>query len=498
MATNLGELNIFLKLKGLPAVKSGLKETRGEVDKVSKSAKESAKVFVEGFKAQEQESKRFQQAVRSINRDLNSFSRNLTLVSNSARLLGAALSVPLVLGIREAAKSNLVLSDSLKSIQDSSNNVLRSIGNSMAPLMSDIAKVVKQASTSWLDLNPEVRDSVVRFTAFSAATAIAVSAVGGLIARIIKLAQLLKLPALAALLGGSGIAAAGGLVGAATGIAVAKTKSPLGGQFLQDLMTSAGNPFQAGANAASSVGMNIGKSIGSGQPIDLGSLLVTKGGGQGKPSVGGGGEGGGGGENPFQPLISGFQDASRQIQEMNRNMGVTIRDTLSNTVVGAINNTSAAVGNAFAQSIVYGKDFEESMKEGMKAIAAEILSTLIGVIAKVIILRALGVVGPIPFGGASGGASSGGGGIGGFFKSLIPFASGGVVTKPTMSLIGEAGPEAVIPLDEMKNMGGGMTVNISGPLFLEDEAAQDKFVRKLQDAMTRITRRRTGGTSLAF
>jgi multidrug efflux pump subunit AcrA (membrane-fusion protein) len=45
---------------------------------------------------------------------------------------------------------------------------------------------------------------------------------------------------------------------------------------------------------------------------------------------------------------------------------------------------------------------------------------------------------------------------------IVPLASGGIVTKPTLSLIGEGGePEAVIPLSKMKDtMGGGVTVNI--------------------------------------
>ena len=45
---------------------------------------------------------------------------------------------------------------------------------------------------------------------------------------------------------------------------------------------------------------------------------------------------------------------------------------------------------------------------------------------------------------------------------IVPLAQGGIVTKPTLSLIGEGGePEAVIPLSKMKDtMGGGVTVNI--------------------------------------
>lgn len=43
------------------------------------------------------------------------------------------------------------------------------------------------------------------------------------------------------------------------------------------------------------------------------------------------------------------------------------------------------------------------------------------------------------------------------WKGLLPFASGGVVTKPTAALIGESGPEAVVPLDRMGGFGGGGT-----------------------------------------
>ncbi len=42
-----------------------------------------------------------------------------------------------------------------------------------------------------------------------------------------------------------------------------------------------------------------------------------------------------------------------------------------------------------------------------------------------------------------------------------PFATGGIVTKPMLGLVGEAGPEAIIPLSAMANMGGGNNYNIT-------------------------------------
>jgi hypothetical protein len=56
-------------------------------------------------------------------------------------------------------------------------------------------------------------------------------------------------------------------------------------------------------------------------------------------------------------------------------------------------------------------------------------------------------------------------GIGGkgFDVPNIPMlAEGGIVTSATLAMIGEKGPEAVIPLDRMGQMGGGgTTVNIN-------------------------------------
>ena len=48
-------------------------------------------------------------------------------------------------------------------------------------------------------------------------------------------------------------------------------------------------------------------------------------------------------------------------------------------------------------------------------------------------------------------------------------AEGGIVTKPTMAMIGEAGSEAVIPLDRMGSMGTRVTVNVAGSVISEGQ-----------------------------
>jgi hypothetical protein len=50
-------------------------------------------------------------------------------------------------------------------------------------------------------------------------------------------------------------------------------------------------------------------------------------------------------------------------------------------------------------------------------------------------------------------------------------AEGGIVTGPTLALIGEAGPEAVVPLDRMST-GGGVTINVTGGLATSAEIGE--------------------------
>jgi len=92
--------------------------------------------------------------------------------------------------------------------------------------------------------------------------------------------------------------------------------------------------------------------------------------------------------------------------------------------------------------------------------------TMINVVIKGINLikpgKDIGSLGQISLGrlGGDGSAAGGANPAGLDYKAM---ATGGIVTSPTFALIGEAGPEAVIPLSKMGGMGGGnITVNVNG------------------------------------
>jgi len=82
---------------------------------------------------------------------------------------------------------------------------------------------------------------------------------------------------------------------------------------------------------------------------------------------------------------------------------------------------------------------------------------------------------------------------GGVRKGIQSFAHGGVVDKPTVALIGEGGErEFVIPESKMGAMGTVVNVN-ADVIFLEDDAAMDRFARSLEPSIVRASKRSTGG-----
>lgn len=83
------------------------------------------------------------------------------------------------------------------------------------------------------------------------------------------------------------------------------------------------------------------------------------------------------------------------------------------------------------------------------------------------------------------------GGKGFNFPTIQPLAAGGIVKSPTMALIGEAGPEAVIPLNRSaEGLGGNsVTVNFYGP---QDRAG---VAREIESILTDFVRQ---GGNLRF
>ena len=95
----------------------------------------------------------------------------------------------------------------------------------------------------------------------------------------------------------------------------------------------------------------------------------------------------------------------------------------------------------------------------------------------------------IPGVGKVGGETLGWGGFDLPDVGLLPtkLAAGGIVTAPTFALVGEAGPEAVVPLDRWN--GGGITINLhfaKGFMTGSPRAIANELSRPIADALERL------------
>ena len=126
--------------------------------------------------------------------------------------------------------------------------------------------------------------------------------------------------------------------------------------------------------------------------------------------------------------------------------------------------------DAVGAAMMGSKDAAEMFKEAMKGAAAKILE----MIALEAFARAAMAAVPGPtFNPVAAGAylAAGTGALvaAGAIKAL---AEGGIVTRPTMALVGERGPEAVIPLNKAGGMGPTVIVNVQGSVLEEEGLAR--------------------------
>lgn len=136
----------------------------------------------------------------------------------------------------------------------------------------------------------------------------------------------------------------------------------------------------------------------------------------------------------------------------------------------AVNATTMSAVQSIIGALTAAWTFTKAV---LGSIAAAMKATVFGIPVGVAITAAL-IAGSIAVMNASkaAGIAMAGLAAGSLALTVLPFASGGVVTRPTLGLVGEAGPEAIIPLSQMGNMTGGggpMEINlqIDGRTFAE-------------------------------
>ncbi len=139
--------------------------------------------------------------------------------------------------------------------------------------------------------------------------------------------------------------------------------------------------------------------------------------------------------------------------------------------------------SAVADVILEGKSLEQAMDQVFKSVLRTAIETFTRIAIEAAIARtaASGALGPI------GGALLFGAIAAPAFRGF-KFAEGGVVRKPTLGLVGEAGPEAVIPLDHLNRLGGDVNVSVSQTNHITVTGMGDEQVRQLMRRISEATR----------
>jgi hypothetical protein len=65
-------------------------------------------------------------------------------------------------------------------------------------------------------------------------------------------------------------------------------------------------------------------------------------------------------------------------------------------------------------------------------------------------------------------------------RGIIPFAKGGIVTSPMMGMVGEAGAEAIIPLDRLGNMGDTYNITVTAGMGADGKDIGTQIVNALK------------------
>jgi hypothetical protein len=188
------------------------------------------------------------------------------------------------------------------------------------------------------------------------------------------------------------------------------------------------------------------------------------------------------------PVLEDFAAWAQKNPEAFKNIGLAIGGiataTVALNVAMAANPYVLAAAGILALAAAFDRLYQAAEKiNGIGGLAARVLGFVFGGPAGAIssLLKISDAIydAVLPGKSAAGGAGSGlRGSLMQELKGIPAMANGGIVTGPTLALIGEAGPEAVVPLDRMGGMGGNnVTIHVNGG---DPQAVVDALRRYMQ------------------
>ena len=167
-----------------------------------------------------------------------------------------------------------------------------------------------------------------------------------------------------------------------------------------------------------------------------------------------------------------FKDNKKKFDEAQK-AAEGFANTMSQQVTGALMTMWDAMENGESPLQALGNMFKDLLKQLAAAVIQAILFQTI--------MSALGM------GGVAGAAGGGGGLIGGISK-IFGFAEGGIVSRPTVAMVGEGGQsEAIMPLNKLGNMMNS-TFNAGAMSGQGGGAGNGQFVLKGNDLVLAMQR----------
>ena len=160
-----------------------------------------------------------------------------------------------------------------------------------------------------------------------------------------------------------------------------------------------------------------------------------------------------------------------ELKELSDNLGEALEGMASEALVGFF----TAIGDAASGAVSLGEAMRKMLADmatkigqmmveaGLQIIIANAYNpAMVGIGLALIAAGGLSIIGGTVLGNTGG---SGGG------VELPRMATGGIVTKPTVAMIGEAGPEAIVPLGR-GGAGGGVNIYVNGSIWQTEDLAR--------------------------
>jgi hypothetical protein len=469
-----------------------------------------------------------QKDIKKVTDDMVSLGRQISVTGRNMTFLGAAITGPMAIAFKTASNYSVEANQSLQRLTNSAVEFQTIIGNAMIPVIDKVSASIARLTDWFKSLDPKVRDMVVQgvllvgiFLTLGGAILNLIGKITSLIGRMAAFAQanapllimaaiivaiihywdqarIIILPIITALevavlmlaigyekvaLAMTHVLAFGAAMAGKQDLAVWFEEQAIGIEQSINRMENALANALSGQGAAQAVDQGI-----QGLKVKIAEFWDALTGPTATANF----------STWVNQAKNAFTQFSAEVDKVGQHM--------ANIMITSIQMITSGFGKAVADMIVYGKNFGESMKQVFQSWAAMAIQKIIEVITQWIIMHTIGkalemimitfVAGTastiaslwaVPaalaslatMGGNAGPASAALMGVTALSAGLaaVPMlAEGGIVTRPTLAMVGERGPEAVIPLGR-GNAGSNISVVMNNVSFRSEDDIEDVMTR---------------------